>query len=286
MKYSKAEVIDNQQITIINTYLKYKTVVKTAQELRLPYRAVHKILVASNLIKMRRKTKSSSLNKDFFKVIDSPEKAYFLGLLHADGSVFQRSTSDKFNLSISLHHRDKKILDRFARCISLEEERVLPSPQKIGELQYKITIGIQEFIEPILELKSPAILAKVPSNLTSHFIRGVFDGDGSIYNHRAHGGKQINYHASFIGYQWLLEWIQITCPVKAAKIKTTNSKEISRMEYYSQNDLLDLFSFLYKDSTVHLDRKYSKFLDMKLNYSISTTKRKASQLENRDDDIV
>ncbi len=83
-----------------------------------------------------------------------------------------------------------------------------------------------------------------------------------------------------------MEWIQENCPIKARKVRHTTSKGISRLEYFSQNDLLDLFDYLYLNSTVHLDRKHSKFLDMKLNYSISTTKRKASQLTREDEDIV
>jgi len=200
MKNSKAEVIDNQQITIINTYLKIRSISGTARELRLPYRAVNRVLVQSKLAGIKRKQKTRTLQIDYFKEINTPEKAYFLGLLHADGSIVKRTNADKFNMTISLHEQDKKILLRFAQCINLEPERVTANPQLRGSLQYKISIGIQEFIEPILTLKSPEILNKLPSNMYSHFIRGVFDGDGSIYNHKSHGGKQYYYYASFIGY--------------------------------------------------------------------------------------
>ncbi len=205
MKYSKAEVIDNQQITVINTYLRTKSISRTSQELKLPYRKVNKVLINAKISKLKKSVKSSSLDKEFFKTIDTPEKAYFLGLLHADGSIVKRKDTNKVNLSISLHQRDKKILDRFAKCISLEEDRILPNPQLIGELQYKIGIGVQEFIDPIKDLKTPNILDKVPQQLRSHFIRGIFDGDGSIYNHKSHGGKQVYFYASFIGYTWLME---------------------------------------------------------------------------------
>lgn len=101
----------------------------------------------------------------------------------------------------------------------------------------------------------------VPENLLPHFIRGFFDGDGSIIKS---GGKFYEkYHryifsADFtcveeIAY-WLLEYFQYGSVIK--------DKRKNNSFYYniSGNEILEKFYHtLYDDATIFLDRKYKRF---------------------------
>ncbi len=65
----------------------------------------------------RRKYK---LNESFFEIIDSEEKAYWLGFLMADGSVRAGQSQDgtgHWNIRLSLATADKERIERFIEAI-------------------------------------------------------------------------------------------------------------------------------------------------------------------------
>lgn len=51
-------------------------------------------------------------NKEYFKQIDTPEKAYWLGFIAADGNV----RKDLLKLRIELNIRDYHHLEKFREC--------------------------------------------------------------------------------------------------------------------------------------------------------------------------
>jgi len=53
------------------------------------------------------------LNENYFELIDSEEKAYFLGLLYVDGYI-----NERLNLvDLTLHQQDKEILDKLVNIL-------------------------------------------------------------------------------------------------------------------------------------------------------------------------
>ena len=56
-------------------------------------------------------------NEDYFKVIDSEDKAYWLGFISADGSV----SKDAYHIRISLSSIDIKHLEKFLTCINAND---------------------------------------------------------------------------------------------------------------------------------------------------------------------
>ena len=61
------------------------------------------------------------INIDFFNKIDSKEKAYWLGMLYADGNVYKRS-ENWFNTQLGVNKKDRMIIDRFANAIGAKRE--------------------------------------------------------------------------------------------------------------------------------------------------------------------
>src|SRR5262249_20150095 len=57
-----------------------------------------------------------NVNRRYFKVIDTPTKAYLLGLLAADGSI--DSAKDAYKVTLMLQFRDKLLIDRFINEIA------------------------------------------------------------------------------------------------------------------------------------------------------------------------
>lgn len=134
------------------------------------------------------------INEEYFTKINTEDKAYFLGLMYADGNVAQNCKSFR----ISLVEKDKHILETFIKYLNYEgnlrfinKEIYRKKHMQKAENAYELTVCKTKMAQDlnalgcgpakslVLEFPSDDI---VPKNLKGHFIRGVFDGDGSIAN--------------------------------------------------------------------------------------------------------
>lgn len=124
------------------------------------------------------------LNHNYFDVIDNEHKAYILGFLFADGCVSQ----NKYYITIDLSHDDIDMLDYISS--QLYNKQPLYTKREINNKKYcKIQISSKHMANKLADLgciPNKTKVLKFPSNdsvpeeLHNHFIRGYFDGDGSI----------------------------------------------------------------------------------------------------------
>jgi len=203
------------------------------------------------------------VNENYFDIIDTEDKAYFLGLLMADG----QNLKDGF--SIALEETDKYILEKFIHYINYG-----------GVLYYKNRQAEKRKNMYILQIKS-MILSKSLSNYNvipnkthftclpdiskefySHFIRGVFDGDGCIYI-----DKEKTMHFSITGNVKLLEKIQEIlikeCNLSKTKFndKANTKENIKALRYGGNNQVKKIYTYLYKNcKDLYLIRKKEKFI--------------------------
>jgi hypothetical protein len=127
-------------------------------------------------------------NINSFELIDTEEKAYWLGFIYADGYV---TNSDRFNLEISLKRSDKDHLDKFLSFL-MSDAKVSDKTIYLGGKEYlasRILIHSKKLVEDLISKgcvpRKSLILTFpneniLPQSLVRHFIRGYFDGDGSI----------------------------------------------------------------------------------------------------------
>ena len=185
----------------------------------------------------------------FFDVIDTEEKAYWLGFLYADGYV------GKDGIELGLCKQDEFHLEKFKT--SLKSNTPIKYRNVKGFPQTRIFISSRYLVEKLhnlgcvqnksLILKFPSIDI-VPTYLVRHFIRGYFDGDGSISINK----EKRCYTAGFVGTQSFLSSIleilnkEIGCNVKCMQ-PCGNAKQIT---IGGRVQLTKLFHYLYNDSTV------------------------------------
>lgn len=102
---------------IINYYLsKPMTLSQVEQQFNLSHPTITKIL--KDIPKYpKAKVKNPKLKERFFEKIDNEEKAYFLGLLIADGNVFKDNTGRQASISITLNLEDKYMLLKFKEVL-------------------------------------------------------------------------------------------------------------------------------------------------------------------------
>lgn len=218
-------------------------------------------------------------NENYFNHIDSENKAYWLGFITADGSVSRAVKGREPNrLIIRLSSIDSNHLYKFKKEMDTKSEIKFYMP-------HKNTFGTNEMCE--LTFNS-AILAcdlskygvvpnkfdtcylpNIDKSLLKHFIRGFFDGDGSVYQSGFYADGKNKVRVSFsknkIILNQILKHLRENIPDFSSKISVIpagSNKNSSILQIAGKKDVSSFYDFLYKDSSVYLDRKYNKFTSL------------------------
>ena len=116
-----------------------------------------------------------------------------------------------------------------------------------------------------LTLKFPTC---VPEHLLKHFIRGYFDGDGYICISTAQK-KYIAYSSGCLSTTDFcndLKLLLIGIGIKSGIYTRSQSKNgngiTAALTVGGRRNCKTFLDWIYTDSTVHLDRKYKKYLDV------------------------
>lgn len=169
-------------------------------KLKIYHKLISDVLSENNVKRIGNNKRKYNLNEYYFDDINTPNKAYILGFFYADGcNIMNKST-----VAMSLEEKDKEILEKIRFEIGSERklEFIEQSKRKDknNNYHYKDMWRLLLFSSHIckaldnlgmmpnksLKLKFPKWLNK---NLYSHFIRGYFDGDGSLSLYQKPNGK-------------------------------------------------------------------------------------------------
>lgn len=201
-------------------------------------------------------------NEFYFNKIDTPEKAYWLGFLYADGCVHSH------NYEVSINITDKEHVEKFKKAIGAINHRItetMDSRWKNAKILYQLSIKDKQLHNDLikwgcipqksLQLNS---FPNIPRDYVSHFIRGYFDGDGSL--HYLQGTN--NFRISFLGTPEFLKEIQKeTQTTQISLAKGTGQAYV--LQIAGRKQVVRILEYLYQDSEekTRLDRKYKKYLD-------------------------
>ncbi len=143
------------------------------------YREVYEIKPGSKRAFSYRK---SGADENFFASIDNPLKSYWLGLLAADGWIVREHEKPK-GFAIALKEEDKYLLQLFAESLGcpslLRKEREANNLWQIKLTAEKTALDlIRAGVPPkkSLIVEAPSL----PNGLFPHWLRGYFDGNGSV----------------------------------------------------------------------------------------------------------
>lgn len=218
--------------------------------------------------------KKYTFNHDYFEKIDSETKAYWLGFFVADGSL--SSSSNAFDLSLA--RRDKKHLTFFLNEINSnymikDYETYLKETGKSYPMS-RITITSKRFYDHLVDKNmSPKKsnnegIPNIESVWYKDFIRGYFDGDGSIYyakrdrirNYKWQDTREVKLSASstILGGKEFLCWVSTQIYNNIGLKPNVLKKSDSNVHIISMSDgtMKKFLDWVYEDSTIHLERKY------------------------------
>lgn len=261
---------------------KYLTGKYSCRNLGIIYNVSHNMIsriLKENSVKIISKTSNKFyFNEKYFDIIDTEYKAYFLGLLYADGCNFPPRNT----INLVLQESDKHILEIFNEELCLKRPlsfRTFKNNKKFKNAnnvyglhiynkymsEQLSNLGCVQKKSLILEFPSTDI---VPENLQRHFIRGYFDGDGCIYvGKRKYNGKYKVHEYDICTISILSTYNMCTSisnilqklidvelviniqPIKNSFLLTIGNK-----------DVIKVLNLIYKNSTIYINRKYNKYI--------------------------
>lgn len=241
--------------------------------------------------------KVTTYDEQFFDVINTPEKAYFLGLMYADGSTWHIEKTGKFgnilyeyDTSISLQETDKSILERFKKALNWKHSLIYkPAVDSNHQASYMIRLCGKKLHDDLVKhgcVEKKSLILQFPKDLSpeliSHFVRGYFDGDGCIWNgkrkkmwvkdlkckvgYRERIVHNVKFHFTgcidFISelQQYLIDNVGFKKNKLNVYHRDYQSDKNCLMEYSGRGNIKKLYDFMYKDcEDLYIKRKKEKF---------------------------
>ena len=211
------------------------------------------------------------IDEDYFENIDSEFKAYILGFIFADGFVgehndFCISLSDKVNDNL-------RILKMFQNELKIDD-LIYHSIDKDGNGKYTFKFSNEKIVRDlnkngVYTCKSLTLeyVPNIRKNLMNHFIRGYFDGDGSICSWYDKYDNRQRYCMEILGTKKFLLQIQeilcSECHIKETKLHDVNHTQgLTRISHRGIKNLIKIREYLYKNSTVFLTYKHNRFYNI------------------------
>lgn len=215
-------------------------------------------------------------NEHIFDLIDTPEKAYWLGFLYAD--VYNYTDKRHF-LRLHLKSTDINHLKKFCQFMNYDEKQIkhLSYTDKNTNKTYysvRVTMNSIHLTDQLTKLgcmQAKSLIITYPDwldeSLHLHFIRGVFDGDGSLKS-RDSKDNTTEWNWSIAGTKELVSKIKdlfynqhdILLQLRHhAPDPATNTWVI---ESSGNLKVQQICALLFKDATVYLDRKHQQYQDL------------------------
>lgn len=240
---------------IIKEYLDGKSIKKLANAFSVHQNTIKKVLQDNDLHirNLEESKQEKNVNYHIFDRIDTEEKAYWLGFIAADGCV-----SNNY-IIISLQKRDKHHLEKFARFLGCDNSKIKDyelegkeySNFKFGSVAICKALNQWGILErKSLILQPPLFLEE--ENLKKAWARGYFDGDGGISLSKNKKRAQLYCTSTKEVLNWLISFLELN----TTPILEHNCKNTYRISINGFRKVKEKATFLYKDATIFLDRKY------------------------------
>lgn len=212
-------------------------------------------------------------NRAYFNKIDTEEKAYWLGFIYADGNISIKE-GQFYIMSISLAKKDEEHLYKFLNSIEANfkiYDKESPNPNNPEEklIQARLDISSKEMCRDLIKygcipnksLKKSFPKLKEP--FIQHFLRGYFDGNGSIiFSSRKYLTVQLASSEIFLNQ--MQDYLGETLQLKHKKVYKPKKAKSDKWGIWKcvTVEAETLLNYLYDNSSIHLERKHQKYKDI------------------------
>ena len=282
--YNKIIFSEEQMEDIKNSYLNGESSVKIGKRYRCTHKPILNALREMGVdIDRRRFSRKYKLNEHYFDTIDTPDKAYILGFLYSDGC----NSINKGTICIALQEEDREILEKMRLKIGSEKPlKFLDKSNKHDfgytyKNQYALIMFSSYMCNTLAEkgvVPNKSLVVTFPQwldkQLIRHFVRGVFDGDGSLYgSYRNENNKPVVL--TITATQQFCETLKNICKNEIgidAKIYDASCHNGITKVFTLSGRLIakEFLDWIYKDADLYLQRKYDRYCDYyNINNSLS-----------------
>lgn len=201
------------------------------------------------------------INENFFDTIDSEIKAYLLGFITADGTINDTRKTPILQVHISI--KDVYIIELLENYIGCTTKTYYTSTSAaFRTTNAHLCKALEKYnIFPRKTGHEKLSDVVLNSDLSSHYIRGLIDGDGWICNtliNGTHLRKSVGFCSSEQACVQMRNYFstRLGCyPVSVLKVKDKNNYKIN---YSSVDDVTKIVKFLYTNAGFYLYRKYAE----------------------------
>jgi hypothetical protein len=219
------------------------------------------------------RTRKYQLDETYFDTINTEEKAYFLGFLFADGcNILHRN-----RISIGLNEKDYGLLKQLndllfsenciktehristhyikgkrckstgrSICLYINSKRISSKLNEIGMIPRKSSV-----------VKFPSC---IPPELLCHFVRGYFDGDGSLIKYNSKRGYTIKIASSRTFCLKLKDIVAKHTGINGIVCDESNAYNCFVIGgIYNSKVFCD---WMYSSATIKMERKFNRYLEL------------------------
>lgn len=200
--------------------------------------------------------------------VDNELEAYLLGFFYADGCVSKFESGAYRTFRITLSEKDQDYLQWIANVINEHLHTTYSLKYISSNKAYSLSVYKSDFVSRLVNLgitnnktyeNNAFVFNNIPTNLKYHFVRGYFDGDGSISfykkKNRCHVGIVSLNHQLISAIQEYVYHI-----FKFGTIRM--DKQYSRYQICGNVSTKKFLDWLYKDANYYMQRKYDKYLQI------------------------
>lgn len=286
-----------RETNVIQDYLDGMAIKDLAEKYDRSHQSIGQFLRRQGIETEKRiQTKSPyHFNEHWLDELDCQEKIYWIGFFAADGY----NDVPENRVRIKLQREDKYILEKFNELLQSDRE-VYDSDyfnKSYGKIEYvsELYLTSAYFCKRLEELKLPdnksTILEfpdYIPDKWLHHYIRGYFDGDGSISIKENVNGTY-KAEVTFVGSH---NFIPVLDKILKEKLEIETNcypkTNHEALKIQKQKDIKKLLDWLYQDSVIHLTRKYEKYIIFinSRDFSKMTLKEKSQKVKADSKDII
>lgn len=207
-------------------------------------------------------------------------EAYLLGFFYADGCVSQYKYGAFRSFSISLNLKDIDYLQWICDTINESLATHYTVKSKANSV-CRLTVCKKEFIIRLIKLgilprktyeNSAFVFENIPNHLKHHFVRGFFDGDGTVGLYpNSKNNSSLKARVGFVSLnQKLLEAIRAYIKNNIGCSAIYGDSIYFRIRLGGNKSCLQFGNMIYVDAHYYLERKYLIFKEI----PVYTTKNK------------
>lgn len=228
-------------------------------------------------------------NLRYFENIDTPNKAYFVGFIAADGALVKNKNSNSIALTITIHSKDVQILELLKSELQNESSIKIINHKSKALSSYKLdvdhrrfSIARKELIQDLINLgighnkslNMGSIIKNIPKEFRKAFIIGYFDGDGCFVDslvlkkRKRYNSQGIyiktdesygyNSQISIKGTYEFLKGIVDELSITKYALKQISGQKIHTLTIIANQEIIKFYN-CYNNCDFYLQRKKDKF---------------------------